>query len=156
TFLGMAVFGIDLHRVSTGALVIALGLLVDDAMIAVEMMARKLEEGLDKLAAATFAYTSTAFPMLTGTLITAAGFLPIATARSATGEYTFAIFAVVTLALLISWIMAVMATPFIGSYLLREHAGQGHPVFDTRFYRALRRLIDRCMRRRWLTLAATV
>ena len=156
TFLGMAIFGIDLHRVSTGALVIALGLLVDDAMIAVEMMARKLEEGLDKLAAATFAYTSTAFPMLTGTLVTAAGFLPIATARSATGEYTFAIFAVVTLALLISWVMAVMATPFIGSYLLREQVGAGHPVFDTRFYRGLRALIDWCMRRRWITLAATV
>ncbi|HQN12094.1 MAG TPA: efflux RND transporter permease subunit, partial [Quisquiliibacterium sp.] len=92
TFLVMAYFGIDLHRISTGALVIALGLLVDDAMIAVEMMARKIEEGFDTFAAATFAYTSTAFPMLTGTLITAAGFLPIATARSTTGEYTFAIF----------------------------------------------------------------
>ena len=120
TFLGMAIFGIDLHRVSTGALVIALGLLVDDAMIAVEMMTRKIEEGFDKFRAATFAYTSTAFPMLTGTLITAAGFLPIATAKSTTGEYTFAIFAVVTMALLISWVMAVTAAPFIGSYLLKE------------------------------------
>ena len=121
TFLGMKVFGIDLHRVSTGALIIALGLLVDDAMIAIEMMARKLEEGLDTFSAATYAYTSTAFPMLTGTLITAVGFLPIATARSSTGEYTFTIFAVVTLALLISWVMAVGAVPFIGSYLLKAH-----------------------------------
>ena len=95
TFLLMRTSSIDLHRISTGALIIALGLLVDDAMIAVEMMARKLEEGFDKFAAATFAFTHTAFPMLTGTLITAAGFLPIATAKSATGEYTFAIFAVV-------------------------------------------------------------
>ena len=121
TFLGMKMFGIDLHRISTGALIIALGLLVDDAMIAIEMMARKLEEGFDTFRAATFAYTSTAFPMLTGTLITAVGFLPIATARSSTGEYTFTIFAVVTLALLVSWVMAVGAVPFIGSWLLKSH-----------------------------------
>ncbi len=156
TFLGMAIFGIDLHRISTGALVIALGLLVDDAMIAVEMMVRKIEEGYDKFRAATYAYTSTAFPMLTGTLITAAGFLPIATAKSTTGEYTFAIFAVVTLALLISWVMAVSAAPFIGNYLLKAKPGGGHEVFDTRFYRALRRLIDACMRHRWLTIIATI
>jgi len=156
TFLVMAYFGIDLHRISTGALVIALGLLVDDAMIAVEMMARKIEEGFDTFAAATFAYTSTAFPMLTGTLITAAGFLPIATARSTTGEYTFAIFSVVTIALLVSWIAAVTVTPFIGSRLLKPHADEYHELFDTRFYRALRALIEACMRRRWWTLLATV
>jgi len=156
TFVVMAWTGIDLHRVSTGALVIALGLLVDDAMIAIEMMARKIEEGFDRFAAATFAYTSTAFPMLTGTLITASGFLPIATAKSATGEYTFSIFAVVTIALLVSWVAAVGVTPFIGSYLLREHPGEGHDVFDTRFYRRLRATIQWCMRRRWLTIAATV
>ncbi len=156
TFLGMAYFGIDLHRISTGALIIALGLLVDDAMIAVEMMARKIDEGLDRFKAATFAYTSTAFPMLTGTLITAAGFLPIATARSTTGEYTFAIFAVVTLALLISWVIAVGATPFIGTWLLKERAGGHHEVFDSRFYRALRAAIEWCMRHRWLTILATV
>ena len=86
TFVAMAWFGIDLHRISTGALVIALGLLVDDAMIAIEMMARKIEEGSDRFSAATFAYTSTAFPMLTGTLITASGFLPIATAKSTTAS----------------------------------------------------------------------
>ncbi len=156
TFMGMKFFGIDLHRISTGALVIALGLLVDDAMIAVEMMARKLEEGFDKLRAASFAFTSTAFPMLTGTLITAAGFLPIATAKSTTGEYTFGIFAVVTLALLISWVAAVTAVPFIGSYLLKEHRGEVHELFDTRFYRALRGLIERCMRWRWVTIGATI
>jgi multidrug efflux pump len=116
----MAWFGIDLHRVSTGALIIALGLLVDDAMIVVEMMARKIEEGFDRFAAATYAFQHTAFPMLTGTLITAAGFLPIATAKSSTGEYTFAIFAVVSLALLVSWIAAVLATPFLGYYLLKS------------------------------------
>lgn len=155
TFLGMYWFGIDLHRVSTGALVIALGLLVDDAMIAVEMMARKIEEGHSRFFAATFAYTSTAFPMLTGTLITAAGFLPIATARSATGEYTFAIFAVVTLALVLSWFAAVLTAPFIGNYLLKA---KPHPdeMYDSRFYRGLRRLIDLCMRFRWLTILATL
>lgn len=156
TFLGMAYFGIDLHRISTGALIIALGLLVDDAMIAVEMMARKIDEGFDRYRAATFAYSSTAFPMLTGTLITAAGFLPIATAKSTTGEYTFAIFAVVTLALLISWVIAVAATPFIGMWLLKERAGAHHEVFDSRFYRLLRAVIDACMRHRWLTIAATL
>ncbi|HWS75466.1 MAG TPA: efflux RND transporter permease subunit, partial [Quisquiliibacterium sp.] len=155
TFAIMAWAGIDLHRISTGALVIALGLLVDDAMIAIEMMARKIEEGLDKFSAATYAYTSTAFPMLTGTLITASGFLPIATARSTTGEYTFAIFAVVTIALLVSWVAAVGATPFIGTWLLKEHRG-GHELFDSAFYRRLRSTIEWCMRHRWLTIAATV
>ncbi len=155
TFTLMAYFGIDLHRISTGALIIALGLLVDDAMIAVEMMSRKIDEGLDRFSAATFAYTSTAFPMLTGTLITATGFLPIATAKSTTGEYTFAIFAVVTIALLVSWVAAVMATPYIGNWLLKEKAGGHHEVFDTRFYRTLGRLIEGCMRHRWLTIGAT-
>jgi multidrug efflux pump len=160
TFLAMAYFGIDLHRISTGALIIALGLLVDDAMIAVEMMARKLDEGLDRVSAATYAYTHTAFPMLTGTLITAVGFLPIATAKSATGEYTIAIFQVVTLALLISWVAAVIATPFIGRYVLKERKpGQAklhNEVYDTRFYKVLRSAIERCMRYRWLTLIVTL
>ena len=157
TFLAMYFFGIDLHRISTGALIIALGLLVDDAMIAVEMMARKLEEGYDKLSAATFAYTSTAFPMLSGTVITAAGFLPIATAKSTTGEYTFGIFAVTTMALLISWFAAVMATPFIGAYLLKERrAAEGHrDVYATPFYTRLRATIDWCIAQRKTVLAAT-
>ena len=159
TFLAMYAFGIDLHRVSTGALIIALGLLVDDAMIAVEMMARKLEEGFDKLTAATYAYSTTAFPMLTGTLITAAGFLPIATARSTTGEYTFSIFAVTVIALLISWFAAVIATPFIGAWLLREHRiGQGEgprDVYSRPFYRRLRAAIEWCIVHRKTVIAAT-
>lgn len=159
TFFAMYIFGIDLHRVSTGALIIALGLLVDDAMIAVEMMARKLEEGFDKLTAATYAYSTTAFPMLSGTLITAAGFLPIATARSTTGEYTFSIFAVTTIALVISWFAAVIATPFIGAWLLKEHraGAQDGPrdVYDKPFYRRLRRTIEWCIVHRRTVLVAT-
>jgi len=158
TFLAMNYFGIDLHRISTGALIIALGLLVDDAMIAVEMMARKLEEGYDRLRAASYAYTSTAFPMLTGTLITVTGFLPIATAKSSTGEYTYAIFAVTTIALVISWFAAVIATPFLGALLLKERkAGvEGpHEVFDTRFYRRLRVVIEWCIAHRKTVMALT-
>ena len=159
TFLAMRFFGIDLHRISTGALIISLGLLVDDAMIAVEMMARKLEQGFDRLRAATFAYTSTAFPMLSGTIITAAGFLPIATAKSTTGEYTFGIFAVTTIALLISWFAAVIATPFIGSLLLKEHRIDSlseHDVYEKPFYTRLRRVIDWCIAYRKTVLLATL
>ena len=157
TFLAMRFFGIDLHRISTGALIISLGLLVDDAMIAVEMMARKLEEGFDMLRAATFAYTSTAFPMLSGTIVTAAGFLPIATAKSTTGEYTFGIFAVTTMALLISWFAAVIATPFIGSYLLKEHKPEEglRDVFNKPFYTRLRAIIDWCIAQRKTVIVAT-
>ena len=157
TFLAMRLFGIDLHRISTGALIISLGLLVDDAMIAVEMMARKLEEGFDMLRAATFAYSSTAFPMLSGTIITVAGFLPIATAKSTTGEYTFGIFAVTTMALLISWVAAVIATPFLGSYLLKEHkAEEGlRDVYNKPFYARLRALIDWCIAQRKTVIAAS-
>jgi multidrug efflux pump len=159
TFLAMRYFGIDLHRISTGALIIALGLLVDDAMIAVEMMARKLEEGWDKLRAATYAYSSTAFPMLSGTLITAAGFLPIATAKSTTGEYTFGIFAVTTIALLISWLAAVTATPFLGAWLLKEHkvgaAEAPRDVYSSYFYEKLRCVIAWCIVHRKTVLAAT-
>ena len=120
TFATMYYFGIGLHKISLGALILALGLLVDDAIIAVEMMAIKMEQGFDRLSAASFAYTSTAFPMLTGTLITAAGFLPIATANSSTGEYTRSIFQVVTIALLLSWIVAVIFIPFLGYRLLPD------------------------------------
>ncbi|MBS4095356.1 MAG: efflux RND transporter permease subunit [Sulfuricella sp.] len=156
TFLLMRWFNIDLHRISTGALIIALGLLVDDAMIAVEMMARKLEEGYDRLRAAAFAYRATAFPMLTGTLVTAAGFLPIATAKSTTGEYTFSLFAVVTLALLASWVAAVFVTPLAGYHLLKAHPGHGHEVFDTPFYQRLRRLIEWCLHHRKTVIVGTV
>ncbi len=120
TFAAMNYFDIGLHKISLGALVLGLGLLVDDAIIAVEMMAIKMEQGMDRVSAAGFAYTSTAFPMLTGTLVTAAGFLPIATARSGTGEYTRAIFEVVTIALLLSWIAAVIFIPYLGYKLLPD------------------------------------
>jgi multidrug efflux pump len=120
TFAVMYYFNIGLHKISLGALILALGLLVDDAIIAVEMMAVKMEQGFDRLSAASFAYTSTAFPMLTGTLITAAGFLPIATAESSTGEYTRSIFQVVTIALLLSWVAAVIFIPYLGYRLLPD------------------------------------
>ncbi|SFL29319.1 efflux RND transporter permease subunit [Lysobacter sp. cf310] len=121
TFAAMQFFGVGLHKISLGALVLALGLLVDDAIIAVEMMAIKMEQGFDRIRAAAFAWDSTAFPMLTGTLITAAGFLPIATAASSTGEYTRSLFEVVTIALLVSWIAAVAFIPFLGDKLLPDH-----------------------------------
>ena len=121
TFLLMKVFGIDLQRISLGALIIALGLLVDDAIIAVEMMAIKMEQGWDRFRAGSYAYTSTAPSMLTGTLVTAAGFLPVGLAKSAAGEYTFSIFAVVTIALLVSWVVAVLFTPYLGFKLLPDY-----------------------------------
>jgi len=127
TFVAMQVLDISLQRISLGALVIALGLLVDDAMIAVEMMVRKLEEGFDKVRAATFAYTSTAFPMLTGTLVSVVGFLPVGFAKSSAGEYCFTLFAVVAIALLVSWVVAVVFTPFIGTALLKEKPGAHEP-----------------------------
>ncbi len=120
TFFVMHYFGIGLHKISLGALVLALGLLVDDAIIAVEMMATKMEQGYDRLRAASFAWESTAFPMLTGTLITAAGFLPIATAASSTGEYTRSLFQVVTIALVVSWIAAVLFIPYLGDKMLPD------------------------------------
>jgi len=120
TFFVMHYFDIGLHKISLGALVLALGLLVDDAIIAVEMMATKMEQGFDRLRAASFAWESTAFPMLTGTLITAAGFLPIATAASSTGEYTRSLFQVVTIALVVSWIAAVLFIPYLGDKMLPD------------------------------------
>ncbi len=161
-FTLMMAFGIDLQRISLGALVIALGLLVDDAIIAVEMMVVKMEEGWDRAKAATFAYTSTAFPMLTGTLITAAGFTPVGFARSSAGEYTFSIFAVVTIALLVSWVVAVVFTPFISFKLLDaaklRQLGERHSgdIYATPFYRRFRAVLIWCLRRRWLVIVATV
>src|SRR6185369_3682197 len=116
-FVAMKFFGIDLQRISLGALIIALGLLVDDAMITIEAMVTRLERGDDKEKAATFAYTSTAFPMLSGTLVTVAGFVPIGFAHSAAGEYTFSIFAVVAIALLASWVVAVVFSPLLGVWI---------------------------------------
>jgi multidrug efflux pump subunit AcrB len=166
TFLAMHYFGIGLHKISLGSLIIALGLLVDDAIIAVEMMVRKMEEGYDRVRAATFAYELTAMPMLTGTLITAAGFLPIGMARSVTGEYTFAIFAVTVIALLVSWVVSVYFVPYLGVWLLRTpghlvqaHAQNDHErpeLFETPFYSRFRALVTWCVEHRWKTLVITL
>ncbi|MEX5748816.1 efflux RND transporter permease subunit [Massilia sp. X63] len=160
TFLFMRVLDISLHKISLGALIIALGLLVDDAIIAVEMMVRKMEEGLSRFEAATFAYTSTAMPMLTGTLITAAGFLPIGLAKSAAGEYTFTMFSVNALALLVSWVAAVVFTPYIGYVLLRvkphDHGASSHDVFDSPAYERFRRLVNWCVEWRKTTIALSL
>ena len=164
TFACMYYLDIGLHKISLGALVLALGLLVDDAIIAVEMMAIKMEQGYDRLKAASYAWTSTAFPMLTGTLITAAGFLPIATAQSSTGEYTRSIFEVVTIALLVSWIAAVMFVPWLGSRLLpdlaKKHAEkQGSSLPDpyaTPFYRRVRSVVAWCVTRRKTVILLTL
>jgi multidrug efflux pump len=161
TFLVMYFWGVGLHKISLGALIIALGLLVDDAIIAVEMMVHKLEEGYDKMAAATAAYDITAMPMLTGTLITAVGFLPIGMAKSAVGEYTFAIFAVTAAALLISWIVSVYFVPYLGQWLLKTkrkvaEGGTALDLYDTPFYRRFKRTVSWCVEHRWLTIALTI
>lgn len=162
TFFAMKVFGIDLQRISLGALVIALGLLVDDAIIAVEMMVVKMEQGWDRFQAATFAYTSTAFPMLTGTLITAAAFTPVGFSKSAASEYTFSIFAVVTIALLVSWLVAVVFTPYLGyklldpAKLIANAQKHGKDIYDTPFYRRFRALVEWCLMNRWKVIAATL
>ena len=184
TFVFMHWFNVGLHKVSLGALVLALGLLVDDAIIAVEMMWVKMEQGWDRTRAAAFAFTSTAGPMLSGTLVTVAGFIPIAIAKSSTGEYAFAFFQVNAIALLISWVAAVVAIPWLGYRLLPDpraahtpglldrkfprliaglhrlglgappHEGE-HDVYDTAFYRRFRVLVDWCVSRRWLVMGIT-
>lgn len=170
TFLAMHYFDIGLHKISLGALILALGLLVDDAIIAVEMMSSKMEQGWDRIRSASFAYTSTAMPMLTGTLVTVAGFLPIATAVSSTGEYTRSIFQVSAIALMISWVAAVVFVPYLGYHLLPDYsekpaspkwimwlkqrlnlkdADDGthhHDIYNTPFYEAFRRLVTACVR----------
>jgi multidrug efflux pump len=173
TVLFMYLFDIGLHKVSLGTLVLALGLLVDDAIIAVETMAVKLEQGFDRMRAAAFAYSSTAFPMLTGTLVTVSGFLPIALAKSGTGEYTRSIFEVSAIALILSWLAAVIVIPLLGYRILSEHPtrrafghhedatsadahAEHHDVYDTNFYRRLRGWIGWCVDRRWLVLAVTL
>jgi len=171
TVLFMYLFNIGLHKVSLGTLILALGLLVDDAIIAVETMAVKLEQGFDRLRAAAFAYSSTAFPMLTGTLVTVSGFLPIALAKSQVGEYTRSIFEVSAIALLLSWFAAVIVIPLLGYRILSEHPtrrafgrheddanaqAEHHDVYDTRFYRRLREWIGWCVDRRGLVLTVTL
>ena len=155
TFLLMKLLGIDLQRVSIGALIIAIGLLVDDAMIAVEMMKVKLEQGWNKTSAAVFAYSSTAFPMLTGTLITAAAFLPVGLAKSSAGEYTISICIVVTLALLVSWIVAVVFTPFLGYRMLHEHRHVAESLYQNWFYTRFRKLVIACIAHRRTVVAIT-
>jgi multidrug efflux pump len=160
TFLFMYLAGIDLHKISLGALIIALGLLVDDAIISVEMMVVKMEQGWERVRAASFAYTSTAMPMLTGTIVTAAGFLPIGLARSSTGEYTFSIFAVTTIALLVSWVVSVLFVPYLGYRLLPDFGKAGshadeEAVWRTPFYRRFRKVVVWCVTNRWLVIGAT-
>jgi multidrug efflux pump len=184
TALFMQMLGIGLDKVSLGTLILGLGLLVDDAIIAVEMMSVKLEQGWSRVRAAEFAYTSTAFPMLTGTLVTVSGFLPIALAKSSTGEYTRSIFQVSAIALLLSWLAAVVVIPLLGYHLLPERAARapaggewwrrllpqrwrtppapavhhdGEPnIYDTAFYRRFRGWVDFCLQRRFLVLGLMV
>ena len=160
TFGLMRGMGIDLHRISLGALIIALGLLVDDAIIAVEMMKVKLEEGFDREDAASFAWTATAFPMLSGTLVTAAGFIPVGFAQSSSGEYTGEIFWVVGIALVVSWLVAVMFTPLLGHRLLPAPRvvadGETHDPYDSPGYRRFGGFVTGCLRHRWLVAIATL
>ena len=181
TFLVMNFFDIGLHKISLGALILALGLLVDDAIIAVEMMSSKMEQGWDRAKAASFAYSSTAMPMLTGTLVTVAGFLPIATAASSTGEYTRSIFQVSAIALIISWFAAVIFVPYLGYHLLPDYAhapkpsklmtwlkgklglvdavedtNHHHDIYNTKFYGALRTVVTTCVRYRKTVIAITL
>ena len=159
-FIVMSAMSIDLHRITLGALIIALGLLVDDAIIAVEMMVVKMEQGWDRVRAASFAWESTAFPMLTGTLVTAAGFLPIGFANSAVGEYAGGIFWIVAIALVASWFVAVIFTPYIGVKLLPNitvhHNHDPHAVYETRMYRILRSMVQWCVDHRVKVVLATV
>src|SRR5258707_3253798 len=155
TFVVMQILGIELQRISLGGLIIALGLLVDDAMITVEMMITKLEEGWNKVRAATYAYEVTAFPMLAGTRITAAGFVPIGFARSAAGEYTVSLFQVVTIALLVSWIVAVVFAPYLGILLLRATPRkEGKPSARVALFRSF--LTTTLARRRRLVIVGVV
>jgi multidrug efflux pump len=161
TFLFMYYAGIDLHKISLGALIIALGLLVDDAIISVEMMVVKMEQGWERVRAASHAYSTTAMPMLTGTIVTAAGFLPIGLARSSTGEYTFSIFAVTTIALLVSWVVSVLFVPYLGYKLLPDfrkagvHLDEG-AVYRKPFYQRFRRVVEWSVANRWIVIGATV
>ena len=182
-FIAMFALGIDLHRISLGALIIALGLLVDDAIIAVEMMVVKMEQGWDRVSAAAFAWTSTAFPMLTGTLVTAIGFLPVGLANSAVGEYAGGIFWVVGLSLIVSWFVAVIFTPYLGAKLLpdfqkleerkyqrvvaraekrgkplplRPDHSNPHAIYETPTYQVLRRLVGWSVDHKFFVVATTL
>lgn len=157
-FVCMKIADIDLHKVSLGALIIALGLLVDDAIIAVEMMSVKLEQGWERFEAACYAYRATAFPMLTGTLITCAGFIPIGFSKGMAAEFTSSLFTVVTFALLISWLVSVFVTPLLGYSLIRTKGTEGEKkdVYDSRFYRRFRQVLVWCLDNRKTVLLMTV
>jgi multidrug efflux pump subunit AcrB len=155
TFVVMAVTGISLQRISLGALIIALGLLVDDAMIAVEMMVARLEVGDSLPKAATYVFTSTAFPMLTGTLVTVAGFIPIGLNSSNAGEFTFTLFVVIAVSLIVSWIVAVLFTPLLGVTILPAKM-KGHHEAKGRFSQIFTHLLVVCMHHRWITIGVTV
>ena len=155
-FVFMEYSGITMQRISLGALIIALGLLVDDAMITVEVMVTRLEMGESKEQAATFAYTSTAFPMLTGTLVTVAGFVPIGLNASSAGEYTYTLFAVIAVALLVSWVVAVFFAPVLGVHILSSSKLKAHEAEPGRVGRAFEHSLLWCMRHRWLTIIGTV
>ena len=152
-FVFMEYSGITMQRISLGALIIALGLLVDDAMITVEMMVTRLEGGDSLQQAATFAYTSTAFPMLTGTLVTVAGFVPIGLNSSSAGEYVFTMFAVIAVALLLSWLVAVLFAPLIGIYILKKP--EGHQAHDSAWMRAFQRVLLQALKHRWWVIGIT-
>ncbi|EKO40531.1 MAG: cation/multidrug efflux pump [Solidesulfovibrio magneticus str. Maddingley MBC34] len=156
----MNALGMSLERISLGALIIALGLLVDDAIISVEMMVVKMEQGFDRIKAATFAWNATAFPMLTGTLVTAAGFLPVGLAKSVSGEYAGGIFWVVMIALVVSWFVAVVFTPYLGYKLLPDFHKAGHhdahALYETPVYRWLRRMVMWCVEHGKTVVIATI
>jgi multidrug efflux pump subunit AcrB len=156
TFLVMRTTDISLQRISLGALIIALGLLVDDAMIAVEMMVARLEAGDDRRTAATYVYTSTAFPMLTGTLVTVAGFIPVGLNSSAAGEFTFTLFVVIAVSLIVSWFVAVLFTPLLGVTLLPAQMKGHHETGKGFLGRGFDHALDFCMAHRWLTIGATL
>ncbi|MGR9412912.1 efflux RND transporter permease subunit [Rhizobium leguminosarum] len=155
TFMVMFYTGISLQRISLGALIIALGLLVDDAMIAVEMMVARLEAGDSLTKAATYVYTSTAFPMLTGTLVTVAGFIPVAFNKSNAGEFTFTLFVVIAVSLVVSWVVAVVFTPLIGVTILPKTVKK-HAEHKGRFAKTFSNVLQFCLRWRWMTIVATV
>ena len=157
TFVAMYILGIDLHKVSLGALIIALGLLVDDAIIAVEMMSVQLERGMDRFDAACYAFTQTAKPMLTGTLITCAGFIPVAFAKGLASEFCAALFPVIGIALVLSWIVSVMVAPLLGYYLIRVKKEEtAHDPYQSRFYRLFRRVLTTFLAHRAIVLVGTV
>lgn len=156
TFCFMYALGIDLHKVSLGSLIIALGLLVDDAIIAVEMMSVQLERGLSRFDAACHAFNVTAKPMLTGTLITCAGFIPVAFAKGIASEFCRDMFWVVSIALLLSWIVSVMVAPLFGTYIIRVEKKSEEELYDSRFYKLFRRVLEIFLDNKILVLSGTI